>query len=150
MASNESQPVPYYKELNTYTGSVTATLLMTQLEYWFSKMGGKQFFKFLEPCQRRDYIVGDSWVEDVAIQKPQKSISRKGESRLPITGDYSSRIDQEIKAVDYPQDKEAGVGKDVVDLFNLLAYCRLYQRSKRHQPYFQKPCGGIKVLTALP
>ena len=39
--------IPYYKELNTYIGSVTATILMTQLEYWFSKMGGKQFFKFL-------------------------------------------------------------------------------------------------------
>jgi len=33
--------VPYYKDLNKYTGSVTATILMTQLEYWFSKMGGK-------------------------------------------------------------------------------------------------------------
>ncbi|HHX11573.1 MAG TPA: hypothetical protein GX731_02040 [Clostridiales bacterium] len=50
-------------------------------------------------------------MENVNTQKSQKSISRKGESKLPITVDYSSRLDQEIKAVDYAQDKEAGAYK---------------------------------------
>ena len=61
--------VPYYKDLNNYTGSVTATILMTQLEYWFSKMNGQRFFKFLEPCERMDYKEGDSWVEELGFSK---------------------------------------------------------------------------------
>ena len=60
---------PYYKELNNYTGGVTATILMTQIEYWFSKTGGEQFFKFLEPCDRKDYKEGDSWVEELGFTK---------------------------------------------------------------------------------
>lgn len=60
---------PYYKELNNYTGSVTATILMTQIEYWFSKTNGEQFFKFLEPCDRKDYKEGDSWVEELGFTK---------------------------------------------------------------------------------
>lgn len=61
--------VPYYKELNSYTGSVTGTIVMTQLEYWFSKMNGKKFFKFLEPCDQNEYKEGDSWVEELGFTK---------------------------------------------------------------------------------
>ena len=61
--------VPYYKNLNNYTGGVIASILMTQLEYWFSKMDGEKFFKFLEPCERMDYKQGDSWVEELGFSK---------------------------------------------------------------------------------
>ena len=38
--------IPYFKELRTLTGSVTATLLMQQLDYWFNKQNGNPFYKF--------------------------------------------------------------------------------------------------------
>ena len=63
--------VPYYKDLNNYTGSVIATILMTQLEYWFSKMKGEMFYKFLEPCEQKGYKEGDSWVEELGFSKAE-------------------------------------------------------------------------------
>lgn len=57
----------YCPDLNPITGSVTASLLMCQLEYWFDKTGNKPFYKFLEPCADECYKVGDSWVEELGF-----------------------------------------------------------------------------------
>lgn len=57
----------YCPDLNPITGSVTASLLMCQLEYWFDKTRNKPFYKFLEPCADECYKVGDSWVEELGF-----------------------------------------------------------------------------------
>ena len=56
----------YPKEFNRYTGSVKATLLFSQVNYWFSKMR-KPFFKFLQPCLHHAYTKAsqNSWTEDL-------------------------------------------------------------------------------------
>lgn len=58
--------IPYVKELRPLTGSVTACILMQQLDYWFSKkpLG---FYKFLEPCEHPKYFKGDSWLEELGF-----------------------------------------------------------------------------------
>ena len=62
--------VPYIKELRTIAGSVTATILWQQLDYWFAnKPDG--FYKFLEPCQNSAYRDGDSWTEELAFSKAE-------------------------------------------------------------------------------
>lgn len=61
----------YHPQLNTLTGSVTASLLMSQLEYWFHKTGHKPFYKFLAPCEDAHYQLGDSWVEELGFTKPE-------------------------------------------------------------------------------
>jgi hypothetical protein len=43
-----AKPIPYYKEYRKIAGSVTATILWQQLEYWFSLKEGKSFYKSLE------------------------------------------------------------------------------------------------------
>ncbi|MHC1750584.1 MAG: hypothetical protein AB9856_20125 [Cellulosilyticaceae bacterium] len=61
----------YIPELNKATGSINATLLLLQLEYWFTKTKGKSFFKFLEPCTHEAYRPTDSWVEELGFSKAE-------------------------------------------------------------------------------
>lgn len=58
--------VPYVKELRPLAGSVTACILMQQLDYWFSiKPGG--FYKFINVCDHPKYKQGDSWCEELSF-----------------------------------------------------------------------------------
>lgn len=59
----------YRPELNEITGSVNATLLLQQIIYWWQKNGGKEFYKFKEPCNHRLYQKGDSWCEELGFTK---------------------------------------------------------------------------------
>lgn len=61
----------YYPELNSYTGSITSSLLFMQLEYWFKVTRGKTFYKFLEPCEAPQYVTGDSWTEELSFGKTE-------------------------------------------------------------------------------
>lgn len=61
----------YCPSLNTITGSITASLLMCQLEYWFDKTKGESFYKFLEPCTHSHYKKKDSWTEEMGFSKAE-------------------------------------------------------------------------------
>lgn len=57
----------YYPELTSVTGSITAALMLAQLEFWFNRMEGKTFYKFLEPCHHELYKTGSSWQEELGM-----------------------------------------------------------------------------------
>ena len=57
----------YYPELVQKAGSINATLMMAQLEFWFKLTGGRPFYKFLEPCGHELYKEGDSWSEELGM-----------------------------------------------------------------------------------
>lgn len=59
--------IPYDKYIATLTGSVTSSLLLQQMIYWWSKQGMKPFFKFNKPCDNRFYRKGDSWTEELGF-----------------------------------------------------------------------------------
>lgn len=61
----------YCPELNRITGSVTASLLLAQLEYWFEKTHHKTFYKFLTTCEDSRYKKGDSWTEELGFSKTE-------------------------------------------------------------------------------
>ena len=65
------QILRYCPELNALTGSVTSSLLMCQLDYWFDKTDHKPFYKFLSPCQDEHYHKGDSWTEELGFTKSE-------------------------------------------------------------------------------
>lgn len=66
---NLGRVMKYQPELNEITGSITATILMGQLEYWFDRLEGKPFYKFLAPCEDECYREGDSWCEELYFSK---------------------------------------------------------------------------------
>lgn len=58
---------PYVKELRLVVGSLSASILWQQLEYWFTKTGGEPFYKFFVPQEdeKFGYKAGDSWCEEL-------------------------------------------------------------------------------------
>lgn len=57
--------IPYVPELRPITGSVTATILMQQLDYWFERHPNG-FYKFQDVSPDNPaYKPGDSWVEEL-------------------------------------------------------------------------------------
>lgn len=63
--------IPYIPELRQYTGTVTSTILMGQLEIYFAKHP-EGFCRFLEPqAGHQDYEPGNSWTEELAFSKDE-------------------------------------------------------------------------------
>ena len=61
----------YRKEVREYAGSVTGSLLMQQLDYWFTQHPDG-FYKFLSPTPKHpDYREGDSWTEELGFSKAE-------------------------------------------------------------------------------
>ena len=56
----------YYPELREEVGSINAVIIMGYLENCFSERG-QVFYKFMEPCNHRDYIKGQSFVEELGM-----------------------------------------------------------------------------------
>ena len=59
--------IPYRKELNKITSSVTATILLQQMLHRYKLSNYKPFYKFIEPCDSALYKEGDSWTEELGF-----------------------------------------------------------------------------------
>jgi hypothetical protein len=62
--------IPYKPELRSYCKSVTACILMTQLDFWFASMPDG-FYKFLSPCNHYAYKPKDSWTEELGFSEDE-------------------------------------------------------------------------------
>ena len=69
--SQDNSVILYRKELNQLTGSVTATLFLSQVIYWWYKNGRKPFYKFRTICKHIDYKEGDSWCEELGFSEKE-------------------------------------------------------------------------------
>lgn len=58
----------FFPSLTIFTKKVEATLIMGQMEYWFSKYKDG-FYKFMEPCAHAHYRDGDSWTEELTLSR---------------------------------------------------------------------------------
>jgi len=65
--ADDNSLIPYRKELNKITGSVTATILLQQLLHRYKLNNNKPFYKFIEPCKNELYKKGDSWCEELGF-----------------------------------------------------------------------------------
>jgi len=63
--------IPYCKDVRRLTQSVTAAILMQQMEFWFSSYEDG-FYKFLSPVQNNSfYKDGDSWTEELGFSEDE-------------------------------------------------------------------------------
>ena len=67
--ANDKNIIAYRRELNSITGSVTATILLQQLIYWANIKEWQDFYKFKEPCKNKLYKKGDSWTEELGFTR---------------------------------------------------------------------------------
>lgn len=165
----------YCPKLNTVTGSITASLLMCQLEYWFDKVDGKAFYKFLEPCQHKLCKKGDSWTEELGfslaefrsafkrIGKVYKSKKAYLESADPFDGKpYLSYYDRIKKLTFYIRNPQtfaefvgnalsaSGYNKDYASSHILTPSQRLDKIPYEHiVALFKKHCPSLKSFAHL-
>ena len=115
-----SNIIPYYPNLNEITGSVTASILMMQLEYWFAKKEGQEFFKFTEPLDHPLYKEGDSWVEELNFGKDE---FKGAFNRIGICYKSKSRFASKLKENE--------------DVFEGKLYASYYDRQNRLTYYLR-------------
>lgn len=60
--------IKFDPRINKLTGCQKATLILGSLEYWFAKKPDG-FYKFMEPCSHRLYKKGDSWAEELGLER---------------------------------------------------------------------------------
>ena len=108
--------IPYFKELRILTGSVTATILMQQLDYWFSKQDGEPFYKFKAPCENEYYKSGDSFTEELGFSIEEFTTAF---SKIGIA--YKSKTEFENE----------------VDKFKGMFYCSYFDRKEGLTFYFR-------------
>ena len=60
--------IKFDPRINQLTGCQKATLILSSLEYWFTKKPDG-FYKFMEPCPHRLYKQGDSWEEELGFER---------------------------------------------------------------------------------
>ena len=106
--------IPYCKDLRPIAGSVTACILMQQLDYWFAKKPNG-FYKFKAPCPHPLYKEGDSWKEELGFSEDEIQTAF---SKIGIA--YKSKTS--MMEAEYPFKDEKGT-----ELF----YCSFYDRESR-------------------
>ena len=76
MLAADSSVLLYRPELREAAGSVTATILLSQIAYWW-KVSKGEFYKFKAPCSHSKYIKGDSWTEELAFGLKELNTAEK-------------------------------------------------------------------------
>jgi len=66
-----TRTIPYVPALRPYVGSVSASILMRQMDFWFATKNGAPFFKFMVEQKGEKahpaYKTGDSWCEELSM-----------------------------------------------------------------------------------
>jgi hypothetical protein len=63
--------ITYRPSWNLITGSVTASIFLQQVIYWWTNNGRKPFYKFAAPCPHESYREGDSWQEELGFTRSE-------------------------------------------------------------------------------
>ena len=66
-AQDQAKSIPYRPQYNRITGSVTASVVLQQINYWWHVKGRQPFYKFQSPCKHEKYREGDSWAEELGV-----------------------------------------------------------------------------------
>lgn len=102
--AEDNSLISYRPSLNKITDSVTATILLQQIIFYWKISGKKKFYKFREPCKHKKYRDGDSWTEVLgfSLSEFDGAIKKVGFKK----GKTKNRIKKEDAFVVYYRDKE--------------------------------------------
>lgn len=68
--------IPYRPQLTRVVGSVTGSIFLQQVWYWWFNHDQQPFYKFNQPCDHPLYRDGDSWVEELCFSKHELRTAR--------------------------------------------------------------------------
>ena len=66
-AQDQSKSIPYHPQYAKITGTVTAAILLQQMNFWWHISNRRPFYKFRAPCEHEKYREKDSWTEELGI-----------------------------------------------------------------------------------
>lgn len=149
-----NRSIPYVPALRPYAGSVTACLLMQQLDFWFASKNGDPFFKFLDAQKNEKphqaYKVGDSWCEELSVSRDEfrgafdkigcryKSVSeyRKAENNGdPFQGHYYLSFTDKIKGLTWYMRNHKLLDALLISLFNCNTKKSIYVNKELRSSY---------------
>jgi len=101
--ADEHRMIAYHPEWRSFTGSVTATILLQQINYLWDQHGNKPFYKFRAPCDHKYYRAGDSWTEELGfgLKEFDNAIKRIGQKVSAIKRKKNETINQHTRPVEY-------------------------------------------------
>lgn len=134
--SDDQNVVPYRRELNALTGGVIPTLLLQQFIFLWKQNKRRAFYKFIAPCEHRDYRVGDSWSEELGISDYQ---FRSAFKKLEALGMVSKKTDS--MRVTYYTLNEAVTFKLIKELYEKNAE---EEQKEAEFPHFEEEFGKDK------
>lgn len=122
--------IPYIKELRIKTKSVTSSIVMQQLDFWFNTKNGDSFYKFLEPAPNHSgYKEGDSWTEELGFSAEEFQTAFK---QIGIAYKSKKEFDQaDNKFIVKVKNKNGELVEE--EKF----YCSYYDRLSRLTYYFR-------------
>ncbi|MFO7682466.1 MAG: DnaA N-terminal domain-containing protein [Chloroflexota bacterium] len=88
LIADDTKQISYRPRWNSFTGSITATILLQQVIYRWVHNGRKPFYKFNEPCSHPAYRPGDSWCEELGFSRRELETAR-GRIAAHTQGDLS-------------------------------------------------------------
>lgn len=68
---SDDNVIPYRKTFNKVTGGITASILLQQFIYRFSRNGFKKFYKFKNVCGHTLYTDGDDWLDELGFTRAE-------------------------------------------------------------------------------
>lgn len=133
------QFVPYLKELRKLrlVKSVTACILLAQLEYWYSRSSKPHLWKYLKPPTRSRYaqtayLEGHSWTEELGFS----------------AAEFRTAFDQIGKR--YNSRKDYAEAKKNGDPFEGKYYLSYFQKPTSHTFYLRNQKVLVRELCSLP
>lgn len=110
LLADDKKLIIYRAELNNITGSVTATILLQQMLYWYKTNNYKKFYKFKDSCNHSQYKRGDSWLEELGFSRREfdtalKKLEDKGLVSHKTNSNRLTFYDIDIKKLDIELEK---------------------------------------------
>ena len=76
LIADDRHVVTYRPRWNTFTGGMAPTVLLQQIVFWWVRSGRRPFYKFARPCAHRLYHAGDSWEEELSMNRRELENAR--------------------------------------------------------------------------
>lgn len=100
--ATEKNNIPYRPELAAHLRSITAAILLQQVQYWWTVSHFQPFYKFIAPCRHPLYRPGDSWTEELGFTRGGFTTAR---NRIALKKPGQVKLQEAIYLTTHATDK---------------------------------------------
>ncbi len=93
LIADENFSIKYRPQFSRELKSVTAAILLQQINFRWRVNRGRPFYKFKLPCQHKAYRQGDSWSEELGFSRKEFDTAL---SKISLTPEQKKKIRQGV------------------------------------------------------